>query len=63
MLSFGIICGAILSHFLVIGINIKDDHGGLFTLAMVVFAACIGLFAIHKNEILTFINSMLNRWK
>jgi putative oxidoreductase len=63
MLSFGIISGAILSHFLVIGINVKGDNGGLFTLALVVFAACLGLLVIHKNEIQTFINTIPNRWK
>lgn len=60
LLSFGIICGAIFSHFLVIGTEVKGDSGGLFTLALVVFGACILLFFMHKNEILNFIKKIFS---
>lgn len=50
-LSFGIICGAIASHFLVIGTEIKGDSGGLFSLALIVFSICLILFFIHRSEI------------
>ncbi len=48
--SFGIILGAVFSHFLVIGINVKNDGGGLFTLAIIILVSCFILFIIHKNE-------------
>jgi len=57
-LSFGIISGAIFSHFLVIGTEIKGDSGGLFSLALIVFFACIFLFFIHKNEILSHVKKL-----
>lgn len=50
-ISFGIICGAIFSHLLVIGIEVKGDSGGLFTLALIVLFVCVILFFIHRNEI------------
>ncbi len=56
-LSFGIICGAIFSHLLVIGTNIAGDSGGLFALALVIFVACIALFYLHRNEIQLLINT------
>ena len=49
--SFGIICGALVSHFMVIGTEVKGDGGGLLALAFVVFLACIGLFIMSGNEI------------
>lgn len=61
LLSFGIICGAILSHLIVIGTEIMGDSGGLFTLALVVFAACLGLFGIHREEVMSFLKSLLGR--
>lgn len=57
--SFGIICGAIGSHFLVIGLNVQGDGGTLFGLALVVFAACAMLFFIHSAEFLAFFKSFL----
>lgn len=48
--SFGIILGAIFSHFLVLGVNVEDDSGGLFTLAIIVLVATIILFFIHKEQ-------------
>ena len=51
LLSTGIILGAIFSHFLVLGTNVKGDGGILFGLALLVFAACTALIFIHKSEI------------
>lgn len=48
--SFVIILGAIFSHFLVLGVNVEDDSGALFTLATIVLLATIILFFIHKEQ-------------
>lgn len=60
-LSFGIILGAIASHFLVIGTNVRGDGGSLFLLALVIFFACIALFFLHKAEIQSFIGKTLGK--
>ncbi|MEM1324933.1 MAG: DoxX family protein [Bacteroidota bacterium] len=60
-LSFGIISGAIFSHFLVLGTEVQGDGGGLFTLALIVMAACIALSFIHKEEIQNFIKWIFAR--
>ncbi len=50
LLSLGIISGAIFSHLLVLGFNVKGDGGNLFFLAIVVFVASLLLLYIHRNE-------------
>jgi uncharacterized membrane protein YphA (DoxX/SURF4 family) len=46
-LGMGVMSGAIASHLLVLGIESAGDGGTLFTLAIVVFVAC--LFAAVLN--------------
>ena len=60
-LSLGIILGAIGSHFLVIGTEVKGDSGGLFTLAIIVFVASIILLIIHRTEVQGFIKKTLRK--
>lgn len=61
LLSLGIILGAIGSHFLVIGTEVKGDSGGLFTLAIIVFVACVILLIMHRTEIQLFIKKTLRK--
>lgn len=49
--SLGIISGAILSHLFVLGIEVQNDGGLLFGLALTVFACSALLILLHKNEI------------
>lgn len=58
--SLGIIIGAIGSHLLVLGINVSNDGGGLFTLAIIVFIACIIFLIMHKKDVLALIKSLKN---
>lgn len=51
VLSLGIISGAIFSHLLVLGINVQNDGGGLFTLAIIVLMACIVYLFMHRDEV------------
>lgn len=53
ILSLGIIAGAIISHFLVLGWNVQGDGGGLFLLALVVLIAAIGALFLHRVEFWT----------
>lgn len=49
-LSFGLMAGAILSHFLVIGVETNHDGGTLFTLAVIVFVLSIAIQVLHKDQ-------------
>lgn len=52
-LSLGVISGAIVSHLTKLGISLPavDDHGELFTLAVVVFVCSALLLVLHRNEL------------
>lgn len=56
--SFGIILGAIFSHLLVIGVNVENDGGTLFTLAVIVLICSSILLKLHKDEVLSLINKI-----
>ena len=51
ILGLGIISGAILSHLLVLGINVNNDGGNLFFLALVVFFACLGNIGTQVSKL------------
>ncbi len=56
--SLGIIVGAIFSHLLVLGINVSNDGGGLFTLAFVVLIATIVFLVLHKDELIALVKKV-----
>lgn len=56
VLSLGIISGALLSHFLVLGLNVNGDGGNLFILATVVLIATLLLIILHRNDFFTLRN-------
>lgn len=49
--SLGIILGAIVSHLMVLGINVSNDGGGLFTLAVIVLIASTAYLLLNKNDV------------
>jgi len=53
VLSLGVISGAIVSHLTRLGIALPavDDHGELFTLAVVVFVCSLIVLAMHRQEL------------
>jgi hypothetical protein len=53
LLALGTMGVAILSHMTRLGITLPlvDDHGELFTLAVIVFACAAGVLALHWHEI------------
>lgn len=50
-LALGLMAGAILSHFTVLGIEVQGDKGLLFALALIVFLASSAVLFIHRAQI------------
>ncbi len=51
LLGLGVISGAIVSHLTVLGIEVADDGGTLFALALIVFAACATIVALRRAQL------------
>ncbi len=53
LLSLGVISGAILSHLTKLGIALPavDDHGELFTLAVIVFVSSAAALILHRHQL------------
>lgn len=47
----GIMTGAILSHLFVLGIQVENDGGLLFSLAVITLLCCLGLLYFNKNKL------------
>jgi len=51
LMALATMSGAILSHLVFLGIEVKSDRGLLFGLAMTVFVAALGVLYLHRFEI------------
>jgi uncharacterized membrane protein YphA (DoxX/SURF4 family) len=48
LVAIGIMIGAIFSHIFLLGIEVKNDGGLLFILALTVFVCCV--FLVYQNK-------------
>lgn len=55
IIGIGVILGAILSHLLILGIEVQDDGGLLFGLAMIVLALLLLTVILQKEKLLLFV--------
>jgi uncharacterized membrane protein YphA (DoxX/SURF4 family) len=59
LMGAGVMLGAIFSHLFVLGIEVKNDGGELFILAIIVFLCCIALIYWNKSKIKTVLKLKL----
>lgn len=53
--GLGVISGAILSHLFILGINVQNDGGLLFGLALVVFVCCALTLWFERAKLQAFL--------
>jgi uncharacterized membrane protein YphA (DoxX/SURF4 family) len=51
LLGLGTMAGALLSHLVFLGVEVKNDGGTLFILAIITFLCCLILVYNQKNKI------------
>ena len=51
LLALGVMAGAIVSHFTLLGIEVMGDGGLLFALALIVFSTSAVALALHRTQI------------
>ncbi len=60
ILGLGVITGALFSHIFVLGIEVQDDGGLLFGLALLVFVLCFITIWTQKEKLWNFIHQLRN---
>lgn len=55
ILSVAVISGAIFSHLLILGVEVQNDGGSLFFLAVAVFVASAFTLVVRRDEIFQLI--------
>jgi uncharacterized membrane protein YphA (DoxX/SURF4 family) len=55
LMGAGVMLGAIFSHLFVLGIEVKNDGGELFILAIITFLCCIALIYWDKSKIVNYL--------
>ncbi|HKO76324.1 MAG TPA: DoxX family protein [Flavobacterium sp.] len=59
LMGAGVMIGAIFLHLFVLGIEVKNDGGELFVLAIITFLCCIALIYWNKSKIINFLKLKL----
>ena len=59
ILALGTMSGAILSHLFVLGIEVQNDGGSLFLLAMIVSICCLAVVLIKRDELIILITKFI----
>jgi hypothetical protein len=60
ILGLGVITGALFSHIFVLGIEVQDDDGLLFGLALLVFVLCFITIWTQKEKFWNFFYQLMN---
>jgi uncharacterized membrane protein YphA (DoxX/SURF4 family) len=55
LLGAGVMIGAIFLHLFVLGIEVKNDGGELFVLAIITFLCCLALIYWNKSKIINLL--------
>lgn len=59
LMGASVMLGAIFSHLFILGINVQNDGGELFILAIITFLCCIALIYWNKSKIKTVLKLQL----
>jgi len=51
LIGLGVMAGALLSHIFILGLVVQDDGGLLFALALVVFASCLFILVMQRQQL------------
>ena len=59
LLGSGIMVGAIFSHLFVLGIEVENDGGTLFILAIITLVCCVTLIFLNRDKVTNFLKLKL----
>jgi hypothetical protein len=61
VLGIGVISGAIISHLFILGIEVQNDHGELFILALAVLICCLFILIVKRVEAIFLLKQFLKQ--
>ncbi len=61
IMGLGVMAGAIVSHLTILGIDVKNDGGQLFYMALLTFVCCLIVAFYERAKISNVIASLLNK--
>ncbi len=56
IMGCGVMIGAIFTHILILGIEVKNDGGTLFILALITFLCCVTLVVKDRTKLMNLLN-------
>lgn len=60
-MGLGVMAGAIVSHLTVLGIDVRNDGGQLFYMALITFVCCLVVVIYERAKIVTITKNLLNK--
>lgn len=61
VMGLGVISGAIMSHLTILGIEVQNDGGQLFFLALITFVCCLIVLFYNRAKALSFVAKVLKK--
>jgi len=59
VMGTAVISGAILSHLFILGIEVQNDGGFLFILAIIVFILCMITIILQRDKLFLFVKERI----
>lgn len=59
LMGVGIMAGAIATHLFLLGIEVMNDGGELFILALITFVCCFVLLWFQKDKVIAFTQNLI----
>ena len=61
IMGLGVMAGAIVSHLTVLGIDVRNDGGQLFYMALITFGCCLVVVIYERAKIIIITKHLLNK--
>ena len=61
IIGIGVMAGAIVSHLTILGIEVQNDSGQLFGMALITFLCCLFVLFYERKKAFSFVSTILKR--
>ncbi len=61
IIGIGVMAGAIASHLTILGIEVQDDGGQLFGMALITFLCCAFVLFFERAKVISFVSTILKK--